>query len=201
MYTYIDVYNYKIISWILFYCSCSVTKSCLTLCDPMDCSTPGFSGLSPWVCSNSCPLSQWCHPTISFSIAPFPSCPQSFPASPQVTKQVFWLPRALVKFSLEPIRVWSLGKPVEPRCLKLVWFFLSHKSKRALSRNVLTCQRIEFGCLPLPRIPRSHLGPLQMWRSVCVCVSVCEYKCVWGCMWQCVNMFEGICEVCVSACE
>ena len=30
--------------------------------------------------SNSCPLSQWCHPTIS-SVAPFCSCPQSFPAS------------------------------------------------------------------------------------------------------------------------
>ena len=37
--------------------------------------------LSPWVCSNSCPLSQWCHPTISFSVALFSSCPQSFPAS------------------------------------------------------------------------------------------------------------------------
>ena len=32
-------------------------------------------------CSNSCPLSQWCHPTISFSIVPFSSCLQSFPAS------------------------------------------------------------------------------------------------------------------------
>jgi len=30
---------------------------------------------------NSCPLSQWCHPTISFSVVPFSSCPQSFPAS------------------------------------------------------------------------------------------------------------------------
>ena len=33
------------------------------------------------VCSNSCPLSQWCHPTISSSVFPFSSCPQSFPAS------------------------------------------------------------------------------------------------------------------------
>ena len=33
------------------------------------------------VCSNSCPLSQWCHPTISSSVIPFSSCPQSFPAS------------------------------------------------------------------------------------------------------------------------
>ena len=36
---------------------------------------------SPGVCSNSCPLSQWCHPTISSSVAPFSSCLQSFAAS------------------------------------------------------------------------------------------------------------------------
>ena len=34
---------------------------------------------SSGVSSNSCPLSQWCHPTISFSVALFSSCPQSFP--------------------------------------------------------------------------------------------------------------------------
>ena len=37
--------------------------------------------LSPGVCSNSCSLSQWSHSTISFSVIPFSSCPQSFPAS------------------------------------------------------------------------------------------------------------------------
>ena len=37
--------------------------------------------LSPGVCSNLCPSSQWCHPTISSSVTPFSSCPQSFPAS------------------------------------------------------------------------------------------------------------------------
>ena len=36
---------------------------------------------SPGACSNSCPLSQWCHPTISSSVVPFSSCPPSFPAS------------------------------------------------------------------------------------------------------------------------
>ena len=36
--------------------------------------------LSPGVCSNSYPLSQWCHPTISSSITTFSSCLQSFPA-------------------------------------------------------------------------------------------------------------------------
>ena len=46
----------------------------------MDCSTPWLS-LSPGACSDSCPLSQWCHPTISSSAAPFSFCHQSFPAS------------------------------------------------------------------------------------------------------------------------
>ena len=37
--------------------------------------------LGPWVSSNSCPLSQWCHLTISSSAAPFSFCTRSFPAS------------------------------------------------------------------------------------------------------------------------
>ena len=37
--------------------------------------------LSPRACSNSHPLSRWCHPTLSFSVTLFSSCPQSFPAS------------------------------------------------------------------------------------------------------------------------
>ena len=36
---------------------------------------------TPGVHSNSCPSSQWCHPTISSSVIPFSSCLQSFPAS------------------------------------------------------------------------------------------------------------------------
>ena len=36
---------------------------------------------TPGACSNSCPSSQWCHPTISSSVISFSSCLQSFPAS------------------------------------------------------------------------------------------------------------------------
>ena len=36
---------------------------------------------TPGVYPNSCPLSRWCHPTISSSVVPFSSCLQSFPAS------------------------------------------------------------------------------------------------------------------------
>ena len=61
---------------------CSVAQSCLTLWDPKDCSMPGLPCLSPppGVCSNSRPLSRWCHSTISSSAAPF-FCLQSFPTS------------------------------------------------------------------------------------------------------------------------
>ena len=42
---------------------------------------PPCPSLTPRVYSNSCPSSQWCHPTISSSVIPFSSCPQSLPAS------------------------------------------------------------------------------------------------------------------------
>ena len=42
---------------------------------------PPCPSLAPRVCSNPCPSSRWCHPTISSSFGPFSSCPQSFPAS------------------------------------------------------------------------------------------------------------------------
>ena len=47
--------------------------------------------LSPRVCSNSCPLSQWCHPTSSSSVTPFSSCLQSFPASGSFPMTAFYI--------------------------------------------------------------------------------------------------------------
>ena len=41
---------------------------------------------SPRACSNSFPLSQWCHPTISSSVVPFSSCFQSFLASEELNE-------------------------------------------------------------------------------------------------------------------
>ena len=42
---------------------------------------PPCPSLSPEVCSNSCPLSWWCYLTVSSSVVPFFSCPQSSPPS------------------------------------------------------------------------------------------------------------------------
>ena len=60
----------------------SVAQSCPTLWRHglqharLPCPSP-----TPGTCSNSCPSSWWCHPTISPSVIPFSSCLQSFPAS------------------------------------------------------------------------------------------------------------------------
>ena len=56
-------------------CCCSVAQSCPTLLPHglqhvrLPCPSP-----SPTVCSSSCPLSWWCHPTISSGVIPFSSC-------------------------------------------------------------------------------------------------------------------------------
>ena len=42
---------------------------------------PPYPSPTPRVRPNPCPLSWWCHPTISSSVVPFSSCAQSFPAS------------------------------------------------------------------------------------------------------------------------
>ena len=62
----------------------SVAQSCLTLCDPMDCSMPGFlvfHQLPELAQIHLHWLSQWYYPTISSWVVPFSSCLQSFPAS------------------------------------------------------------------------------------------------------------------------
>ena len=61
----------------------SVDQSCPTVCDPMDCSMPGFPvhHQLPELAQTHVHQSRWCHPTISSSVVPFSSCLQSFPAS------------------------------------------------------------------------------------------------------------------------
>ena len=67
-------------SMLLLLFGCSVMSDSLQLCGQQRTSLPCPS-LSCRVCSNSCPLSQWCHPTIASSVTLISSCLQSFPAS------------------------------------------------------------------------------------------------------------------------
>ena len=59
--------------------SCSVVSDSLWPHEPQH-TRPPCPSPTPGVYPNSCPLCQWCHPTISSSVVPFSSCPQSFPA-------------------------------------------------------------------------------------------------------------------------
>ena len=103
-------------------CFCwSVTQSCLTLWPHrlqharLSCPSP-----PPRVCLNSCPLSWWCHPTISSSAIPFSSCFQSFQwvsCSHQVAKlklqpqhqSLQWI------FRIDFLWDWLIWSPCSPR--------------------------------------------------------------------------------------
>ena len=78
---------YMLLNVCLLVClSVSVQFSCSVVSDSLQPhglqpARPPSPSPTPGAYSNSCPLSQWCHPTISSSIIPFSSCLQSFPAS------------------------------------------------------------------------------------------------------------------------
>ena len=66
--------------------------------------------LFPGACSNSCSLSQWCHPTISSSVIPFSSCLQSFPESVFSNESVLhirWPKYWSFSFSISPSSEYS----------------------------------------------------------------------------------------------
>ena len=89
----------------------SVAKSCPSLYYSVDCTIPVSPVLlPPEVCSNSCPLSWRCHPTISSSIIPFSSCLQSFPAwvfSSQFALRIRWPKYWNSIFSISPSNEYS----------------------------------------------------------------------------------------------
>ena len=94
------------------YCYCPVVKSCPTLWPHelqharLPCPSP-----SPWICSNSCPLSQWCHPIISSSIAPLLLLPSVFPSirafSSESVLRIMW-PKCWASNSASSFQ-WLLG--------------------------------------------------------------------------------------------
>ena len=72
--------HYLLTSLLLLLLSCQVMSHSLWPHRPQQAKLPCLS-LSPGICSNSCPLSWWCHPAISSSVSPFSYWPLSFPAS------------------------------------------------------------------------------------------------------------------------
>ena len=74
------VWFYIFLNWSISQFSHSVVSNSLGL-HGLQHARPPCPSPTPGVCLNSCPLCQWCHPTISSSVISFSSCLQSFPAS------------------------------------------------------------------------------------------------------------------------
>ena len=93
-------------------CCCLVSQQCPTLRPQglqhtrLPCPSP-----SPRVCTNSCSLSQWCHPTISSSVFPFSSCLPSFPSvrvfSDESALHIRWSKYWSFNFSISPSSEYS----------------------------------------------------------------------------------------------
>ena len=108
---------------------------------------PGPS-LSPRVCSNSCPLSWWCHPTISSSVVPFSSYHQSVPVSGS-----FWMSQLHIRWPKYWSFSFSISSPNEYSGLISFWIdwfdllavqetlksFLQHYNSKA---SILQCSAV-----------------------------------------------------------
>ena len=95
------------INLILLLFSRSVVSNSLRLHGLQHTSLPCPS-LSPGICSDSCLLSWWCHPTISSSVSPFSYFPQSFPASGSFLMSCLSWPKLWsFSFSISPFNEYS----------------------------------------------------------------------------------------------
>ena len=125
---------------------CSVAQACLTMWPHglQDARLP-YPSPSPRACSNSLPLSQWCHPTISSSVIPFSPCLQSFPASWSFPESWLFasaqsiLARSL-SFSISPSNEYSGLIPI-----RIGWFDLL--AVQGILKNLLQHQNLKASIL------------------------------------------------------
>jgi len=132
----------------------SVTQSCPTLCNQH--ARPPCPSPTPRVHPNPCPTSQWCHPSISSSIIPFSSCPQSLPASrPFTVSQLFtWGSQSIGVSALASVL------PMNTQDWSPLWWtgWISLQSK-GLSRvfSNTTVQKHQFFSTQLSSQSNSHI--------------------------------------------
>ena len=111
---------------------------------------------TPRACSNSCPSSQWCHPTISSSVIPFSFCLQSFPASGSSLRSQFFASGGQ-----------SIGTSVSASVLPMNsqdwfpleltgWIFLQFKGLSRVFSNT-TVQKHQFFSVQLSSQSNSHI--------------------------------------------
>ena len=167
-------------------CCCSVVSDSLQSHGLQHTSLPCPS-LSPGVCSDSCPLSQWLHPTISSCAIPFSSCLQSFPASGSFP--VSWLFKsggrsieASASASVLPMNIhgwFPLGLTS--------WIYLLSKGLSGVFSSTTVWKHQFFGTQPSLwsscHIRTSHISTcyecipqLNYWGIICIYVCLYIYK-------------------------
>ena len=129
------LYNYINLIKISVQFSCSVLSDSLwphgLELARLPCPSP-----TPGAYSSSCPLSQWCHPTISYSVIPFSSCLQSFSASGSFQMSQF--------FTSEDLRENHCCKPLQGSLVENVLYSV----KMWLSHQVVSDSCDPISCSP-----------------------------------------------------
>ena len=127
--------------------------------------------LSPRACSNSGPLSWWCHPTISSSVIPFSSCLQSFPMSGSYESALLirWPKYWSFSFSISPSNEYSGLISFRTDQIDLLAVqgtlksFLQHHNLKA---SILRCSAFFMGQLSHPHMITGKTIALTRWTFV-----------------------------------
>ena len=142
--------------------------------------------LTPGACSNSCASNQWYHPTISFSVVPFSSCLQSFPASGSFP---------MIVYIRRPI-YWSFSFRISPSneysrliSFRMDWLDLlavqgalrSHLQHRSSKASILPCAAFFMIQLLHPYVTTGKLISLTRWTFANKVMSLLLICCV---SWQ-----------------
>ena len=143
-------------------CSCPVLSDSLQPHEPQH-TRPPCPSQTPGVHSNSCPLSRWCHPSISTSVIPFYSCPQALSASGSFpTSQLFsWGGQSTgvspsVSVLPKNTQDWSLGWTG--------WIFWQSKGlSRVLSKTIV--QKHQFFGAQISSQTNSHIHAWPLEKS------------------------------------
>ena len=119
---------------------------------------------TPGVCPNSCPLSHWCHPTISSSVVPFSFCLQSFPSSGAFQMSQFFTSwgqsiRVSTSTSVLPMNIKDWFRL---RCTG--WISLQSKGLSRIFSNT-TVQKQQFFSAQLSLWSNSHSHTTRIWSN------------------------------------
>ena len=131
-----------------------------------------FPSPFPGVCSNSCLLSWWCHPTILSPVIPFSSCPQSFPALGYYFKE-------LALHVREP-KYWSFSFSISPSneysgliSFKIDWFDLF--TVQGTLKSLLQHHNLKASILPCSAFFLVQLSHPYMTAGKIIAVTICTF--------------------------